>query len=186
MKRIIQKVSFGVATLGLLAGIALISGREVSARPGEQSDWRDREFRGRELHGTWTVQVTQYNCQTEQPLGPAFASFLTFDEGGTSTETTENPGFAAGQRGPGHGVWQFDGDHTYKAKDTAFILFTTPPSTMPMSPGFTYGTQTIAQIITFANGPDEFTSDATVQFADATGKVYRQGCAKATAQRYEQ
>jgi hypothetical protein len=185
MNRTIQKALLGVGTLGLLAGIVLSSAREISARPEETNDWRERELHGRELHGTWSVQVTQYNCQTAQPLGPAFASFLTFDEGGTSTETTENPAFAPGQRGPGHGVWQFEGNHTYKAKDTAFILFTTPPSMSPMNPGFTYGSQTLAQTITFANGPDEFTSDATVEFADATGKVYRQGCAKATAQRYE-
>jgi hypothetical protein len=185
MNRIAQSVLLGIGTLGLLAGILLISGREASARPGEQSDWRERELHGRELHGTWNVQVTQYNCQTEQPLGPAFASLLTFDEGGTSTETTENPVFAAGQRGPGHGIWQFEGKHTYKAKDTALILFTTPPSMTPMNPGFTFGSQTLTQTITFSNGPDEFTSDAAVEFADATGKIYRQGCAKATAQRYE-
>jgi hypothetical protein len=54
-----------------------------------------------------------------------------------------------------------------------------------MSPGFTAGTQTITQNIEFKDGSDQFTSQATVEFADTTGKVYRSGCATATAQRLE-
>jgi len=34
-------------------------------------------------------------------------------------------------------------------------------------------------------GYDEFTSEATTEFFDTTGKSYRQGCATATAQRFQ-
>jgi hypothetical protein len=66
----------------------------------------------------------------------------------------------------------------------AFLLFTTPPNP-PVSPGFIAGTQTISQNIEFKDGPDQLTSEAAVEFADATGTVYRSGCATATAQRLE-
>jgi hypothetical protein len=55
-----------------------------------------------------------------------------------------------------------------------------------MSPGFAAGTQTITQQIEFADDVvDQFTSEATIQFADTAGTVYRSGCAAATAQRLE-
>jgi len=132
--------------------------------------------------GTWTVQVQQYNCQTEEPLGKPFSALLTFAAGGTMTGSTTNPGFAVGQRGTDQGIWSYEGRHNYKAKDISFLFYTTPAAP-PASPGFQAGTQTLAQEIEFKNGRDEFTSDAKVEFADITGAVYRQGCASATAQR---
>src|SRR4051812_19138996 len=55
---------------------------------------------GKSLVGTWRVTVQLYDCATEAPVGPTFASLLTFNEGGTMTGSTTNPGFAVGQRGP--------------------------------------------------------------------------------------
>ena len=100
------------------------------------------------------------------------------------TESTTNPAFAIGQRGPGHGIWSNEGRNTYSSKDVAFLFFTTPPAP-PVNPGFQAGTQTLTQTIEFKNGPDEFTSDATTVFADAAGTIYRSGCASAVAQRLE-
>jgi len=134
-----------------------------------------------ELVGTWLVTVQLNNC-SGTTLGAPFASLLTFAEGETMIEDTTNPSFAVGQRGTGHGVWEFQGHHTYSAKSVAFINFTTTP---PPPPGFTAGTQTIAQTIMFNNGPDQWTADAQVEFADSTGTVYRQACAAATAKRFE-
>jgi len=98
-------------------------------------------------------------------------------------EDTTNPSFAVGQRGTGHGVWEYQGRHRYFVKSIAFINFTTLP---PPPPGFTAGTQTITQTIEFNDDPDQWTTnDAKVQFADTTGTVYRQACVTATAQRFE-
>jgi hypothetical protein len=135
------------------------------------------------LEGTWQVDVTQVNCQTGAALGPAFPSYLSFAGNGTMAENTSNPGFAAGQRGPGLGVWHRSGRDSYKVDSIAFILFSTPGSG-PVPP-FSAGTQTISQTITFDHSPDEWTSNAAIQFADNTGAVYRQGCAVASGKRFE-
>ena len=135
----------------------------------------------RELVGTWRVTVQLNNCSGTAVGGP-FQSLLTFNDGETMIEDTTNPSFAIGQRGTGHGIWEYEGHHTYAVKSIAFINFTTVP---PPPPGFTAGTQTITQTIEFNNGPDEWTAVAQVQFADTTGTVYRQACATASAQRFE-
>lgn len=134
-----------------------------------------------ELVGTWLVTVQLNNC-SGAPVGAPFPSLLTFAKGETMIEDTTNPSFAIGQRGTGHGVWEFQGHHSYLAKSVAFINFTTTP---PPPPGFTVGTQTITQTIDFNNGPDQWTANAQVAFADSTGTVYRQACAVATAKRFE-
>jgi len=134
-----------------------------------------------ELLGTWLVTVQLINCSGTTMGGP-FPSLLTFADGETFIEDTMNPGFAVGQRGTGHGVWEFHGHHSYLAKSVAFINFTTTP---PPPPGFTAGTQTITQTIEFNDGRDQWTANAQVEFADTTGAVYRQACAVATAKRFE-
>ena len=134
-----------------------------------------------ELVGTWLVTVQLNNC-SGVTLGAPFSSLLTFANGGTMIEDTTNPSFAAGQRGTGHGVWEFEGHHSYSAKSIAFINFTTTP---PPPPGFLAGTQTITQTIDFDNGPDQWTANAAIAFADTSGTVYRAACATATAKRFE-
>jgi hypothetical protein len=137
--------------------------------------------RQHEIVGTWVVTVQLNNCSGTTMGGP-FQSLLTFNNGETMIEDTTNPSFAAGQRGTGHGVWEYQGQHTFAAKSVAFINFTTTP---PPPPGFMAGTQTITQMIEFNNGPDQWTANAQVQFADTTGTVYRSACATATAVRFE-
>jgi hypothetical protein len=173
-----------VAAMALTGTFVLGSGRTASARlsasPSEES------FRGgMVLVGTWRVKVQPFNCQTNVHLGNPFASLLTFNEGGTLTGSSTNPGFAVGQRGPDAGVWEWDGRRTYTAKSVAFLNFTTPPNP-PFNPGFQAGTQTITQKIEFDSNPDEFTSDATTEFFDVNGNSYRKSCASAVAQRFEQ
>jgi hypothetical protein len=179
-----SKLSKGVWAVGALVmsgTLILGSGRRISARPASPEH---ESSHGKELQGTWRVQVQSYNCQTNAPIGKPFASLLAFADGGTMSETTMNPAFAPGQRTSGFGVWSHEGRHIYSAKSVAFLLFTTPPNP-PMSPGFTAGTQTITQNIEFKDGPDQFASEARVEFADTTGTVYRSGCATATTQRLE-
>jgi len=136
--------------------------------------------RGHEIVGSWEVTVQLNNCSGTTIGGP-FQSLLTFNEGETMTEDTTNPSFVAGQRGTGHGIWQYEGEHKFAAKSIAFINFTT--TTPP--PGFKAGTQKITQTIDFQNGPDQWAADAQVQFADSTGDVYRNACATANAIRFE-
>jgi uncharacterized membrane protein len=133
------------------------------------------------LDGTWEVLVGQVNCQSGAALGPVFPSLLAFAENGTMVETTSNHAFATGQREPGLGVWSRSSSGRYQATSVAFIQFTTGPSAT--SPGFEEGTQTITQTIEFTTGPDQWTADATIQFADTAGAIYRQGCATALGQR---
>lgn len=135
------------------------------------------------LLGTWQVQVTQVDCQSGAPLGPSFPSLLTFAIGGTMTEDTSNPGFAAGQRGDGQGLWHYRAGNTYGARSVAFIKFTTPPDSSTHNPGFNQGQQTITQTITLIDH-DDWTSTAAISFTDTTGAVYRKGCAMATAKRF--
>lgn len=134
-----------------------------------------------EIVGTWIVTVQVNNC-SGTAIGKPFQSLLTFNAGGTMIEDTTNPSFAPAQRGTGHGVWEYQGEHKFAVKSIAFINFTTTP---PPPPGFKAGTQTITQTIEFPNGPDSWTAEAQVQFADTTGTVYRSGCAAASAVRFE-
>ena len=135
------------------------------------------------LEGTWWVQVTAFSdCTSRTPVG-SFAAMLTFARGGTMTGTTTNPVFAIGQRGPDHGVWSRAGGHNYRASSAAFILFTSAPNP-PINPGFQAGYQRLDQDITLTDA-DHFTSDAVTQFFDTTGHKYREGCAAASARRFE-
>jgi len=171
MNRRITKALLAVGVAGLLV---LSAGWGASAS----------SHREHEIVGTWVVTVQLNNCSGTL-VGKQFQSLLTFNPGETMIEDTTNPSFVPGQRGTGHGVWELAGWHKYAVKSVAFINSTTPPSVTPPSPGFNAGTQTITQTIEFNNGPDEWTADAQVQFADTTGSVYRSACATATAVRFE-
>ncbi len=133
------------------------------------------------LVGTWLVTVTQVDCQSGTQLGPPFTSLLTFAQGGTMNEDTENPAFGRGQRGGGQGMWSNTGRSTYSAKSLALIKYTTPPNQKTHNPGFTAGQQSISQNITFDDETGQWSSTASVTFADIHGNVYRQGCATASA-----
>ena len=57
----------------------------------------------RTIQGVWRTMVTPVNCQTGDPLGPPFASLLTFNTGGTMSEYGISPGLSPALRSPGHG-----------------------------------------------------------------------------------
>jgi hypothetical protein len=136
------------------------------------------------LVGTWQVQVTQVDCQSGTPLGPPFTSLLTFAQGGTMNEDTENSAFGHGQRGGGQGMWNSTGQSMYTAKSVALIKYTTTPNQKTHNPGFKAGQQSIKQNITFNDQAGQWSSTAAVMFTDAKGNVYRQGCATASATRF--
>ncbi len=167
-----------------VAGVLTLTGQTASAQATANS--AEKQSESKRLVGTWRVTVQLYDCATEAPIGPTFASLLTFNEGGTMAGSTTNPGFAIAQRGPDQGIWKRTGRGTFNAQSVAFVYFTTPPN-LPFNPGFEAGTQTLTQVIEFDQGSnDEFKSDATTEFFDINGVSYRQGCASAVAQRLEQ
>jgi len=134
------------------------------------------------LEGTWLVSIQPYNCATgvDVPV-PAVLSYLTFGAGGTLVETTSNPAFEPGQRGPGHGFWERTGRTSYRALLQAYILFDST-----LTSRYKRGYQRIDQGIEF-HSDDHWTSDATVQFLvpPSTKPVPPSGCARATATRME-
>jgi len=134
------------------------------------------------LTGTWRVQVQQYECATDIPIGLPFASFLTFGSDRTLVETTANPTFEPGQRSAGHGFWNRTGRDDFRAVSEAFIIFASP-ARGPI-PAFSAGRQRIEQNIEYAGG-DTFKADAIVEFTDPSGTVLRSGCARASAARME-
>lgn len=126
------------------------------------------------LTGVWRVTVALQDCATGTPLGAPFTSLLSFNRGGTMSGTTSNPSFAPGQRSADLGIWEYKGDHNYFAASEAFLAAGGP---------FQQGTQRIAQAV-HVDG-NEFESNATVQFMNASGGVYRAACAVAHGTRFD-
>jgi hypothetical protein len=153
-------------SLAVLAGLCL----SVASAQAQTS-----ALTGKELEGTWKVEVTQRDCNTGDPLGTPFQSLLTFANGGTMTETTDNPLFFPAERSPGHGVWSSKGESRYTAATTAFVTLN----------GALTKTQTIRQTIEMGDDPNRFTTvKATVQFFDPNGTLLVTGCATATGVRF--
>lgn len=161
----------GAAWATALAGLLLMADAP-EARQSTQS-----------IAGTWIVQVTLRNCQTQAPIGPAFNSLVTFMEDGTILEATEAPAFAPGQRTAAQGRWVRLGPATFSQRVVSIIGFETPP-TPPTSPGFQRGGQVISQIVTMTT-TNSFTSTGGNGFYDANAQLYRSGCSTAVGQRFQ-
>jgi hypothetical protein len=159
-----------LAVLAVGAATLLTVHRGAAAH---SDDW-DRD--GRTLEGTWVVTVTQHACPSGPAIAPPFQSLLTFDRGGTMTETTDNPMFYPAFRGPGHGVWSHTGRRTYSADSLAFVTVN----------GALAKTQKISQTIEIGDDPNQFTTtEASVQFFDPSGNLLVSGCASAVGQRFQ-
>ena len=132
------------------------------------------------LAGTWVVQIQLHVCATGANVGGPFLSLLTFDRGGTMTETTSNSTFYPAVRGPGHGMWKetasSGGTRTYTSSQLALIT----------SEGVLTEEQAIRQTITMGSDPDTFvTPSASVSFYSPDGTLLKEGCATATGGRLE-
>jgi hypothetical protein len=134
------------------------------------------------IQGTWLVQVTVRNCATGNPLGSPFNSLVTFQRGGSLSEATSSPAFAAGQRSAGHGVWEAQGHNSYSQRMVALINFDTPPN-LPASPGFFAGWATVSHTVEQIDS-DHITSTGTNDFYRLDGTVYRSGCSTAVGERF--
>jgi hypothetical protein len=173
-----------MAAIGLAAALLVTSGRAVRAESGPPPTPNG-------LEGTWLVQVTLRNCTTNAALA-SFNSIVTFHAGGTISETTSSPGFAVGQRSPGHGQWVPERHHRFSQRmislinfDTAANLPGTPgfdPS-LPVTPGFFAGWATVTHTLRLSDA-DHVESSGTNAFYKADGTVYRTGCSTALSERF--
>jgi hypothetical protein len=180
-----ERIRAGRALAALaLAGVFTLTGQTASSQAMPNSAEK-QSASDKRLVGTWRVTVQLHDCAIGAPIGPPFASLLTFNQGGTTAGSTTNPGFAVAQRGPDQGIWSRTARGTFRAKSVAFLYFTTPPNP-PFNPGFQAGTQELTQAIELDQASNEFKSEATTEFFDVNGNSYRKGCASAVAQRFEQ
>ncbi len=136
---------------------------------------QDNQGQERSLRGTWRVDITLRNCVTGAPLGVPFQSLLTFDRGGTMTETTSNGSFFPAERGPGHGIWQRTDVEGYRALSLAYITLN----------GVLVKTQSIDQRIVLLDGDHFRTTSAAVSFVKPDGSPAGAGCATANGKRLE-
>jgi len=174
-----------VAALISLAGALLLSG-------GVGVTYVDAQGVGNGPGGTWVVRVTLRNCDTNASLG-SFGSLVTFHAGGTLSESTSSPGFAIGQRSPGHGTWNLQAPRSYRQRMINLINFDTAPNlpgtpgfdpTLPVTPGFFAGWGIVTHTLEITDA-DHMTSSGTNEFYRADGTLYRTGCSTAVSTRFE-
>jgi len=172
-------------TAAVAAIIVLVSSGGAMLAHSNSSDRKS-------LEGAWFVRVTLRACVTNAPLG-SFLSLVSFHDGGTISETTTGPGFAIGQRSPGHGSWTFEGHRTYTQRMVSLINFDTAPNlpgtpgfnpALPVTPGFFAGWSIVSHTLELTDA-DHATSSGTNEFYKADGTVYRTGCSTAIATRFE-
>jgi hypothetical protein len=90
----------------------------------------------------------------------------------TETPTAASPAL----RGPGHGVWEQTGAHTYSQVFEAFTF---------NSAGAWTGTQQVMHTIRIGRDRDELTSSGTNKIFDANGTLLAMGCSTAVGRRLE-
>ncbi|HJU23125.1 MAG TPA: hypothetical protein VJ891_11510 [Casimicrobiaceae bacterium] len=142
----------------------------------------DKAFGGpHSLVGSWEFTLKPHDCVSGAEAPPQFwnFSYLTFNAGGTLHESTSNPRFQPGQRGPGHGHFERIGPKTYDAVLQAFIQFDTVP---PAVPSYVRGSVRITQVIEMLDA-NHWQSVADVDFRDGAGNPISRGCANAVATR---
>ena len=153
-----------------VAFLALAAGIGIATSPSALGQTQQSE---QGIQGTWLFLISIKNCSTGAQIGQPFLSLLTFNQGGTLTETTANPMFFPAERGPGHGDWAVYGPHSYKAVSMALIT----------ANGDLVRTQTITQTIELLSANSLRTTKASVEFFKPDGTLLSAGCAAATAQR---
>ncbi len=179
MKKTFLK-TIGGAALAILM-LAMFAQIQVSAQvleniPLEQS---------RGIVGAWRTAVTQRNCQTGLPLGPAFRGLFTFNQGGTMSEYGIGPGSSPALRSPGHGVWeQISGggriySSVFRNYSSVFVINRYDAS------GVFISSQKIRTALELSADGNGFTTNAAVEIFDANDNLIGTGCATAVGTRIE-
>jgi hypothetical protein len=168
----------GSMKIKYLKGLAVLALMAFGISSAQAANHPDDDWQSERLVGSWMFQISLQDCTSHAAIGAPFFSLLTFNRGGTVTETTANPAFVPPTvRGPGHGIWRHDGrrGYGYEAVTTAFITVN----------GVLSRTQTITQTIEL-EGPDKLkTTSASVKFFSPTGSLLMTGCAEASGKRTE-
>jgi hypothetical protein len=151
----------------ILAATALAL--SCGAGAGDASKARDYTAH---LQGAWTTQVTVRNCVTGDVLIGPFAGMSTFHQGGTQSETAA--GTPTVRRGPGHGLWNRTGKHSF---DSKFVF-----QRFDLN-GFLIGTQEVRATQEVAEGSLQATAVAKIVLLDVNGVQVGAGCATAELSR---
>src|SRR6187431_1943106 len=129
---------------------------------------------GGQLVGTWDVQVTIRDCQTNAEIGLPFPSLTAFMFGGTLVDSTSRMPQAA--KTPGHGVWSHAGGNLYRFKFKAFSFGPTGTFT---------GWTIITHEASMDPGGNSYESAGTAEFYNSAGVLVGTGCSSTTATRFE-
>ena len=179
MKNIFLKTIVGTAlTILMMVMFALVP---VSAQDNDNDQKNDEQTqensfgtnRGQRLVGTWDVQVTLRNCQTDAAIR-TFASVGTFMYGGTALDSTS--GIPQALKTPGQGVWSHVGRNTYRFKFKSFSF--------DASGNFT-GWTIIKHEANLNRFADTYESAGTAVAYAPNGNLIFTGCSTTTATRFE-
>ncbi len=144
----------------------------VSVDAGEKNG-RQTAGAGATLEGTWRVEITLRNCETNQGLGTPFPALATFARGGTLI--TSDGGLSPAVRGPGHGVWWRVSGRTFGALSEAF-MFNGAART---------GTQRISQEIDLDHEGMTFEARVSSAVLNTAGQIVFTGCASSIGRRLD-
>jgi hypothetical protein len=148
-----------------ILGLLIIAGTQLFVF-GQEAEKQESQS----LVGTWQTVVTPRNCQTGDPVAPAFPGLLTFSEGGTLTGTSTAVSSV-------YGVWeQMRSRRNYSF---AFISLRYSPT------GTFIGTQKVRQTTRLGASGNDFTTTGTVEILDANGNTVGTGCSTSTGIRFE-
>ena len=167
MKHKLVKISFAiVAFLFVAAGQNSL---RAQSKEGVGTSFQSAN----RIVGAWETTVQPRNCETGEPLGPAFNGVITFNEGGTVAEYGANP--ATPYRTPGHGIWaNTGGGETYSMRF----------SFMPLTPaGAPVGRLRVSQVGVLGRFSDESSSSGSFVLTNFSGVVLATGCTTSTAVR---
>jgi hypothetical protein len=165
-KNLLKAISMAFSALLM---VAAVTPAVVSAGDNNKAQSQG----GKRIVGTWDVHVSARSCQTGAELR-TFESLEQFNTGGTMLDVSS--GFAPGRQTPGIGVWRHLSGNTYSF---SFKSFSFDPN------GNFTGWTIVRHEVTLNPGGDEFTSEGTAEFYDASGNLLFTGCSSNTATRFE-
>jgi hypothetical protein len=140
--------------IAVIAALAIPS--LALARSATQGDSRD-QHQDAAIVGTWDVQVSQDG-------GPTFAALLTFNRGGTLTETESDA------PGTGLGSWKQTGPDTFAISFKSFVFSAT---------GEGAGSVVVRSVVTLRG--DSLSGPFKFDVMDPAGKVLDSGSGTASA-----
>jgi hypothetical protein len=172
----IFKQTFVIA-LAMIAALTVTVPIASGQKAEENQSSASSKARERTIVGVWRTMVTPRNCQTGEPVAPAFPGLFTFNKGGTMAEYGISPGQTPALRSPGHGAWQRE--HGWQDYSFAFTFYRYNAS------GVFIGSQKITGALELGAGGDEFTTRSSVEVLDANDNVIGTGCATTVGTRFE-